>query len=146
MDDARAIVGALKARFPRIVGPRKDDICYATTNRQDAVKRIARRLRAPDRGGLAQQLQLAAPRGSGANGPAAPLPCWCNARLRSIGTHFAGISRLGITAGASAPEVLVEEIIDAFEARFATKVETVITAAEDITFKLPRELRDVPAL
>ena len=58
---------------------------------------------------------------------------------------FAGISSLGITAGASAPEVLVDEIIDAFKARFATKVESVVTAEEDITFKLPHHLRDVPA-
>jgi 4-hydroxy-3-methylbut-2-enyl diphosphate reductase len=59
---------------------------------------------------------------------------------------FAGISRLGVTAGASAPEVLVDEIIDAFRARFEAEVETVTTAEESIAFKLPRELRDMPAL
>ena len=59
---------------------------------------------------------------------------------------FIGISSLGITAGASAPEVLVEEIIDAFKARFAAKVESVVTAEEDIAFKLPRQLRDGPSL
>ena len=59
---------------------------------------------------------------------------------------FDGITRLGVTAGASAPEVLVDEIIDAFKARFAAKVETVTTAEEAIAFKLPRELREMPAL
>jgi 4-hydroxy-3-methylbut-2-enyl diphosphate reductase len=60
--------------------------------------------------------------------------------------NFIGIKSLGITAGASAPEVLVEGIIDAFKARFAAKVESVVTAEEDIAFKLPRQLRDGPAL
>ncbi len=59
---------------------------------------------------------------------------------------FSGITRLGVTAGASAPQVLVDEIIDAFRARFAARIETVTTAHEDVAFKLPRELRDMPAL
>jgi 4-hydroxy-3-methylbut-2-enyl diphosphate reductase len=60
-------------------------------------------------------------------------------------SRFGGVSRLGLTAGASAPEILVDEIVDAFGARFAVKVEPVVTAAEDVAFKLPRELRDGPS-
>ncbi len=145
VDDATAILRALKARFPSIVGPRKDDICYATTNRQDAVKRIAPHcdrlivVGSPNSSNSVRLVEVARRAGC--------LHAMLVQRAAEIPWQaFTGISRLGITAGASAPEVLVQEIIDAFQARFDTQVETVTTTAERITFKLPRELRETPAL
>jgi 4-hydroxy-3-methylbut-2-enyl diphosphate reductase len=141
VDDTAAIVRILKERFPDIVGPHKDDICYATTNRQEAVKRVASQVDA--------MIVVGAPNSSNSQ------------RLREVATRagcrlavlvqrtsdiewapFAGIQRLGITAGASAPEVLVEEVIDAFADRFAVSVEIITAAEEAIAFSLPRELRD----
>jgi 4-hydroxy-3-methylbut-2-enyl diphosphate reductase len=145
VDDARAILRALKARFPSIVGPRKDDICYATTNRQDAVKRIAPRcdrlivVGSPNSSNSVRLVEVARRAGC--------LHAMLVQRAAEIPWQaFTGISRLGITAGASAPEVLVQEIIDAFQAHFDIQLETVTTTAERITFKLPRELRETPAL
>jgi 4-hydroxy-3-methylbut-2-enyl diphosphate reductase len=144
VDDTRAIVEALQARFPLIAGPRKDDICYATTNRQEAVKRIAPNCQAmivvgsPNSSNSLRLVEVAKRAGC----PYAVL--LQSARDIDWG-KFIGVSRLGLTAGASAPEVLVDEIVEAFSARFATKVEPVVTAAEDIAFKLPRELRDWPS-
>jgi len=140
IDDTAAVVAALKARFPAIVGPHREDICYATTNRQEAVKRVA-----PDCDALivvgaanssnSQRLREVAER---AGCPVARLV----ARADDIDwSEFGGIRTLGVTAGASAPEVLVEEIIDAFAARYAVEVETVSTADENVFFPLPRELR-----
>ncbi len=145
VDDTREIVAVLKKRFPRMIMPRKDDICYATTNRQEAVKRIApacdrmivvgsptssnslRLVEVAERAGCAHAVLLER---------AAEIP-W---------DIFAGIEKLGVTAGASAPQVVVDEIIDAFKARFEASIETITTAEEDVAFKLPRELRDTPAL
>jgi 4-hydroxy-3-methylbut-2-enyl diphosphate reductase len=144
VDDTRAIVEALQARFPLIAGPRKDDICYATTNRQEAVKRIAPNCQAmivvgsPNSSNSLRLVEVAKRAGC----PYAVL--LQSARDIDWG-KFKGVSRLGLTAGASAPEVLVDEIVEAFSARFATKVEPVVTAAEDVAFKLPRELRDWPS-
>ena len=128
-----------------MVIPRKDDICYATTNRQDAVKRIAPRcdrmivVGSPNSSNSLRLVEVAERAGC----PHAMLV----QRAGEIDWPvFSGIRRLGVTAGASAPEVLVDEIIDAFKARFDAKVETVITAEESIAFKLPRELREMPAL
>ena len=145
VDDTRAIAEVLKERFPRMVGPRKDDICYATTNRQEAVKRIAPLcdrlivVGSPNSSNSLRLVEVAERAGC----PRAML-------VQSAGeidwACFIGIESLGITAGASAPEVLVEGIIEAFKARFAAKVESVVTAEEDIAFKLPRQLRDGPAL
>ncbi|MFC3692671.1 4-hydroxy-3-methylbut-2-enyl diphosphate reductase [Chenggangzhangella methanolivorans] len=140
VDDTAGVVAALKAKFPAIHGPHKEDICYATTNRQEAVKRVA-----PDCDGLivvgaqnssnSQRLREVAER---AGCPTARLV----ARASDIDwSEFAAISTLGITAGASAPEVLVEEIIDAFAERYEVTVETVSTADESVFFPLPRELR-----
>ncbi|WP_149140134.1 4-hydroxy-3-methylbut-2-enyl diphosphate reductase [Gemmobacter caeruleus] len=140
VDDTADIVAALKARFPAIVGPHKEDICYATTNRQAAVKAIAGRIDA--------LLVIGAPNSSNsrrlvevgrANGCA-------YAQLVQRATDIdwralEGIRAVGITAGASAPEVLVNEVIDAFRARFDTRVERVETATEDVEFKVPRILR-----
>jgi 4-hydroxy-3-methylbut-2-en-1-yl diphosphate reductase len=145
VDDTKEIVSVLKERFPSMVVPLKDDICYATTNRQDAVKRIAPRcdrmivVGSPNSSNSLRLVEVAERAGC----PHAMLV----QRAREIDWPvFSGIRRLGVTAGASAPEVLVDEIIDAFKARFDAKVETVITAEERIAFKLPRELREMPAL
>ena len=141
VDDTAAIVRILTERFPAIVGPHKEDICYATTNRQEAVKRVASEVDA--------MIVVGAPNSSNSQ------------RLREVAERsgcrvaalvqraseidwpaFDGIRRLGVTAGASAPEVLVEEVIDAFAERFTVKVELVTAAEESIAFNLPRELRD----
>ena len=145
VDDTRAIAEVLKERFPRMVGPRKDDICYATTNRQEAVKRIAPLcdrlivVGSPNSSNSLRLVEVAERAGC----PRAML-VQCAAEIDWA--NFIGIKSLGITAGASAPEVLVEEIIEAFKARFAANVQSVVTAEEDIAFKLPRQLRDGPAL
>jgi 4-hydroxy-3-methylbut-2-en-1-yl diphosphate reductase len=140
VDDTAAIVAILKKRFPDIVGPRKEDICYATTNRQEAVKRIAPACErmivvgSPNSSNSLRLVEVAERAGC----PSAVLI----QRAAEIDwDHFQGISRLGVTAGASAPEVLVDEIIDAFKTRFEVTVESVTTAEESVAFKLPRELR-----
>ena len=118
VDDTREIVEALTARFPAIVGPHKEDICYATTNRQEAVKRVAPRVDAmivvgSPNSSNSQRLREVAER---AGCPVARLV------LRADDIDWAGVRRhpprSALTAGASAPEMLVEEIIDAFAARF----------------------------
>ncbi len=141
VDDTVAIVEALRARFPAIVGPHKEDICYATTNRQMSVKAIAGRIDA--------LLVIGAPNSSNSKrlvevGKAAGC---AYAQLVQRATDIdwralEGIRSVGITAGASAPEVLVNEVIDAFRARFDTTVELVETAQERVEFKVPRVLRE----
>ena len=140
VDDTIDIIAALRARFPAIIGPHKEDICYATTNRQAAVKAIADKIDA--------LLVIGAPNSSNsrrlvevgrANGCA-------YAQLVQRATEIdwralEGIRSIGITAGASAPEVLVNEVLDAFRTRFATTVELVETAQENVEFKVPRILR-----
>jgi len=144
VDDTREIVEALEARFPGIAGPHKEDICYATTNRQGAVKRVAPMVDAMIVVGSAnssnsQRLREAAERGGC---PVVRLVL----RAEDIEWNLFGtVQRLGITAGASAPEVLVEEIIDAFAERFSVSVESVSTADESVFFPLPRQLRDQAA-
>ncbi len=141
VDDTADIVAALQSRFPAIVGPHKEDICYATTNRQEAVKAIAPKCDA--------MLVVGAPNSSNSQ------------RLvevgRKAGCSYAqlvmraenidwraldGISSVGITAGASAPEVLIEEVIQAFKDRYEVSVELVETAVENVEFKVPRVLRE----
>ncbi len=141
VDDTAGIVEALKTRFPAIVGPHKEDICYATTNRQEAVKAMAPKADA--------MLVVGAPNSSNSK------------RLvevgRKAGCAYAqlvqratdidwraleGIGSIGITAGASAPEVLIEEVIDAFRQRYDLTVELVETAVERVEFKVPRVLRE----
>jgi 4-hydroxy-3-methylbut-2-enyl diphosphate reductase len=145
VDDTKEIVNVLKARFPRMITPRKDDICYATTNRQEVVKRIAP---ACDR-----MIVVGSPNSSNslrlvevAERAGCAYAVLIQRAAEIDWDAFTGISRLGITAGASAPEVLVDEIIDAFKARYAATVETITTAEESIAFKLPRQLREMPAL
>jgi 4-hydroxy-3-methylbut-2-enyl diphosphate reductase len=140
VDDTAAVVAALNARFPEVIGPHKEDICYATTNRQEAVKRVAPAVEAmivvgSQNSSNSQRLREVAER---AGCRVARLVL----RAEDIDwAEFSGISRLGVTAGASAPEVLVEEIIDAFAERFEVNVETVSTADESVFFPLPRSLR-----
>jgi 4-hydroxy-3-methylbut-2-en-1-yl diphosphate reductase len=141
VDDTRAIVAVLKERFPAIVGPRKEDICYATTNRQAAVKAIASRcgalivVGAPNSSNSLRLVEVAERAGCRKAllvQRASDIP-W---------DSFGGIATLGITAGASAPELLVTEIIEAFRARFDVTVEAVTTTEERIAFNVPRELRE----
>ncbi|WP_146584914.1 4-hydroxy-3-methylbut-2-enyl diphosphate reductase [Puniceibacterium confluentis] len=141
VEDTAGIVAALQRRFPAIVGPHKEDICYATTNRQEAVKAMA-----PDCDAL---LVVGAPNSSNSQ------------RLVEVGRRagcaysqlvmratdidwraLEGIRSVGITAGASAPEVLINEVIDAFRARYDVRVQMVETAQENVEFKVPRILRE----
>jgi len=143
VDDTADIVAALQARFPAIVGPHKEDICYATTNRQEAVKAMAPKsdamlvVGAPNSSNSKRLVEVGARAG-------------CQyAQLVQRATDIdwralEGIASLGITAGASAPEVLVNEVIDAFRDRYDVSVELVETAKENVEFKVPRVLR-VPA-
>ena len=141
VDDTADIVAALQARFPAIVGPHKEDICYATTNRQEAVKAMAPRVDA--------MLVVGAPNSSNSRrlvevGRKAGCPY---AQLVQRATDIDwraldGIRSVGITAGASAPEVLIAEVIDAFRARYDVTVETIETATENVEFKVPRVLRE----
>jgi 4-hydroxy-3-methylbut-2-en-1-yl diphosphate reductase len=140
VDDTAEIVAALKARFPEIVGPHKEDICYATTNRQEAVKRVAPEVDAlivvgSPNSSNSQRLREVAERAG------CPLTRLLLRSDEIDWAQFGDIRSLGITAGASAPEILVEEIIDAFAARYTVAVETVTTADESVFFPLPRSLR-----
>ena len=138
--DAAELVEILKARFPAIVGPHKDDICYATTNRQEAVKLVAPLVEAmvvvgAPNSSNSQRLKEVAER---AGCPYAVLV----QRAADIDwSRFRHIASLGVTAGASAPEVLVEEVLDAFAERYALNVETMSAADEHVFFPLPRPLR-----
>jgi 4-hydroxy-3-methylbut-2-enyl diphosphate reductase len=140
IDDTAEIVAILKERFPSIIGPHKEDICYATTNRQEAVKRVAPQAEA--------MIVVGAPNSSNSQRlreVAERAGCKTAALVQRADdidwARFGAIASLAITAGASAPEVLVEEIIDAFAARYAIEVETVSTAEESVFFPLPRDLR-----
>ncbi|MCX7643948.1 MAG: 4-hydroxy-3-methylbut-2-enyl diphosphate reductase [Rhodobacteraceae bacterium] len=141
VDDTAGIVAALRARFPAIVGPGKEDICYATTNRQEAVKAMAPRIDA--------LVVIGAPNSSNSRrlvevGRAAG--CGYAQLVQRAGEidwrALEGARAVGLTAGASAPEVLVEEVIEAFRARYEVTVEPVETAVETVEFKVPRVLRE----
>jgi len=140
VDDTIEIVEALKERFPLIQGPHKNDICYATTNRQSAVKAIANRCDAI--------LVVGAPNSSNSKRlVVVALRSGCpKAMLVQMASEIpwddlADIKTLGLTAGASAPEVLVDEIIEKFKARYDVALESVRTAEEDVIFKIPRALQ-----
>jgi 4-hydroxy-3-methylbut-2-enyl diphosphate reductase len=144
VDDTQDMVEALKARFPSIVGPHKEDICYATTNRQGAVKRVAPQVDAmivvgSPNSSNSQRLREVAER------EGCPLVRLILRAEDIDWSLFGNVRSLGITAGASAPEILVEEIIDAFAARYEVSVESVSTADESVFFPLPRELREQAA-
>jgi 4-hydroxy-3-methylbut-2-en-1-yl diphosphate reductase len=141
VDDTAEIVTALRSRFPSIIGPHKEDICYATTNRQAAVKAIAGRIDA--------LLVIGAPNSSNSRrlvevGRAAGCP---HAQLIQRAAEIdwralEGARALGLTAGASAPEILVDEVIAALAERFDLTQEKVETAVERVEFKVPRILRE----
>lgn len=141
VDDTAAVVAALQERFPSIEGPHKEDICYATTNRQAAVKEIAKDCDA--------MIVIGAPNSSNSN------------RLVEVGLAYgatksmlvqrgndidwdwlAGVKTLGLTAGASAPDVLVEEVIDSIAEKYTVDVETRSLVEENVVFNIPRILRD----
>jgi 4-hydroxy-3-methylbut-2-enyl diphosphate reductase len=141
VDDTSDIVAALKARFPAIVGPHKEDICYATTNRQEAVKAIAPDcdallvVGAPNSSNSRRLVEVAAKNGC----PHAQLV----QRASEIDWRaLSGIRSVGITAGASAPEVLIDEVVSAFSDHFDVTVKKVETAQEHVEFKVPRVLRE----
>ncbi|HAI28851.1 MULTISPECIES: 4-hydroxy-3-methylbut-2-enyl diphosphate reductase [unclassified Thalassospira] len=139
LDDTAKIIEILQRRFPSISVPKKEDICYATTNRQHAVKLIAEKTDAI--------LVLGAPNSSNSNRlveVAKREGCMRSVlveRAKDIDwSKLEGIKSLGITAGASAPEILVEEVIDACRERYDVTVETITLTNENVTFKLPRQL------
>lgn len=138
VDDTRDIIAALQHRFPAISGPRGEDICYATSNRQDAVKAIAGQcdrmivIGAPNSSNSLRLVEVAERLGTPAHLVQRGIdvdPAW----LENIAT-------LGITAGASAPETLVREVIDAVASVRPIVEEVVVTAEENMIFKLPRGL------
>ena len=141
IDDTADIVAALQNRFPKIVGPHKEDICYATTNRQMAVKAIA--------GKVDALLVVGAPNSSNSKRlveVGAKAGCkYAQLLQRADDIDWNAIDdmqNIGITAGASAPEVLVNEVIDAFRAKGEVEVEIIETAQENVNFKVPRVLRE----
>jgi 4-hydroxy-3-methylbut-2-enyl diphosphate reductase len=143
VDDAAAIVSALKARFPDIVGPKKDDICYATQNRQDAVKFMSPRVDAV--------IVVGSPNSSNSN------------RLREVAAHrgvpsymvdnaselrpewIVGKRRIGVTAGASAPELLVTQVIDRLRVLGADSIAELSGVVERTVFPMPKGLGAKPA-
>ncbi|MGE0230326.1 MAG: 4-hydroxy-3-methylbut-2-enyl diphosphate reductase [Flavobacteriaceae bacterium] len=144
VDDTAEMVAILKRRFPEIVGPHREDICYATTNRQDAVKAVAPRVDAvvvvgaPNSSNSQRLVEVAKRAG-----------CPVSSLIQHAGdldwSLLSDISSIGITAGASAPEMLVEEVIGAFAERYEIDIETVSTAEETVSFNLPRPLREAMA-
>jgi 4-hydroxy-3-methylbut-2-enyl diphosphate reductase len=141
IDDTAEIVAILRERFPEIVGPHKEDICYATTNRQEAVKRVAPQVDA--------MIVVGAPNSSNTQRlcEVAKRSGCANTALMQRAANidwaaFENIKSLGVAAGASAPEVLVEEILDAFAERYDLSIENVSGPPEDVFFPLPRELRN----
>ncbi|GGO94627.1 4-hydroxy-3-methylbut-2-enyl diphosphate reductase [Stakelama pacifica] len=139
VDDTASVVAAMKARFPNIVAPKADDICYATSNRQEAVKAIASSvdlmlvIGAPNSSNSLRLVEVAERQGT-------------DAKLvqRAADLDFAwleGVGSLGISAGASAPEILVRELVDRIATRFEVDEREVRTAEENITFKPPRGLQ-----
>jgi 4-hydroxy-3-methylbut-2-enyl diphosphate reductase len=139
MDDTARVIDTLRQHFPRIKGPRKDDICYATQNRQDAVKKLAAGcdlvlvVGSPNSSNSNRLRELAQRMGAEAyllDGAADINPDWLQ-----------GKTRIGVTAGASAPEVLVQEVIDGLRELGADAPVEVIGRPENVTFSLPRELR-----
>jgi 4-hydroxy-3-methylbut-2-en-1-yl diphosphate reductase len=140
IDDTRDVVTALQRRFPLIRGPVKEDICYATTNRQEAVKQIAGRVDAlvvvgaPNSSNSRRLVEVGQKAGCAKS--------FLVQRATDLDwTQLSGLRTLGVTAGASAPEVLVNEIIDAFREHYDAIIETVTLRDENVSFKLPREVR-----
>jgi len=138
VDDAAAVVAALKERYPAITGPKKDDICYATQNRQDAVKFLSPQcdvvivVGSPNSSNSNRLREVAESRG---------IPAYMVDRAEQLKPEWvAGKRRVGITAGASAPEILVTELVARLEALGATSVRQLEGVNESVVFTLPREL------
>jgi 4-hydroxy-3-methylbut-2-en-1-yl diphosphate reductase len=140
IDDTAEIVAILKNRFPLIAGPVKEDICYATTNRQHSVKAIAGRVEAlivvgsPQSSNSLRLVEVAERSGC-------PIAVLIERAAQIPWERLQGITSVGVTAGASAPEVIVDEVIEAFRSRFDVTVDVVTTAEERVVFNVPRELR-----
>ena len=141
IDDTAEVVEALKTRFPTIVGPHKEDICYATSNRQAAVKEIA-----PEVDAL---IVIGAPNSSNSQRlveVAKKAGCENSQMVQRAAeinwNSLINIKSVGITAGASAPEILVNEVVDALKERFEVRTHLVETATESVNFKVPRILRE----
>jgi 4-hydroxy-3-methylbut-2-enyl diphosphate reductase len=144
VQDTATLVEALKARFPQIVGPHKEDICYATTNRQEAVLLVAPQVEAmivvgAPNSSNSQRLKEVAERAG------CPRAVLVQRAAEVDWAMFRDVKRIGVTAGASAPEVLVEEVLDAFAERYTMRVETVSATEERMFFPLPRPLRETQA-
>ena len=141
VDDTAEILSVLRQRFPGLTGPPREDICYATSNRQAAVKAIAARcdtllvLGAPNSSNSMRLVEVALRAG-----------CRQAFLVQNAGeldfTRYTGMATLGVTAGASAPEILVQQVLDAFALHYDTQIEEVAVTHEDIEFKLPRILLD----
>ncbi|GER07240.1 4-hydroxy-3-methylbut-2-enyl diphosphate reductase [Iodidimonas muriae] len=143
VDDTAGIVEILTRRFPHIHGPRKEDICYATTNRQESVKAIAERcdrllvIGAPNSSNSRRLVEVSEKQG---------VPSRLVQKAAEIDWEWLkGVTTIGITAGASAPEVLVQEVISALSEHYDVRLEEVETAREAVTFKIPAALRDSAA-
>jgi 4-hydroxy-3-methylbut-2-enyl diphosphate reductase len=143
VDDAAAIVETLKRRFPGIVGPKRDDICYATQNRQDAVKFMAPRIDvvivvgSPNSSNSNRLREVAANRG---------IPAYMVDRASDLDPRWiAGKARVGVTAGASAPEILVREVLARLKELGAGSVRELAGAPENIVFPMPKGLPSVHA-
>jgi len=141
VDDTAQIVAVLERRFPAISGPKKEDICFATTNRQQAVKAIAP--------GCDAVMVIGAPNSSNSKRlveVAARAGCSHAILVQRAADidwpALADIRRLGVSAGASAPEVLVDEVIEACRERFNVTIEEVAVTRETVTFKLPAVLTE----
>jgi 4-hydroxy-3-methylbut-2-enyl diphosphate reductase len=139
VDDAQVVVDALKARFPAIIGPKKDDICYATQNRQDAVKFMTPQVDAV--------IVVGSKNSSNSNrlrevAAARNVPAWLVDNAAGIEPAWLeGKRRIGVTAGASAPEVLVHEVIERLRSLGAKNVRTLEGVTENVTFPIPKELQ-----
>jgi 4-hydroxy-3-methylbut-2-enyl diphosphate reductase len=144
VDDTSEIVAALKQRFPSIHGPNKQDICYATTNRQEAVKAVAPEVDAmivvgsPNSSNSLRLVEVAERAGC-------KVSMLVDRAADIDWSRLEGIRALGVSAGASAPERLVDEVIEAFAQRYDIKVQARVTAIENIAFNIPRELRTIEA-
>lgn len=140
MDDTDRIINALRKRFPSIKGPRRDDICYATQNRQDAVKQLAEE--------CDLVLVVGSPNSSNSNrlkeiAKKHQTPAHLIDRADDIDTAWLnGVTSIGVTAGASAPEILVEEVIERLKREGGSQVQIMQGKEERVTFSLPRELAD----
>jgi 4-hydroxy-3-methylbut-2-enyl diphosphate reductase len=143
VDDTAEIVSELHRRFPAIVGPKGEDICYATSNRQASARQVAERaefllvIGAPNSSNSLRLVEVATRIGK---------PARLIQRASEIDlSWFAGMQTIGLTAGASAPEILVREVVDFLKARFSVNEDVVETTQEHMTFKLPRGLEPVAA-